>query len=319
MIIHILEHNGLNDSIIQRAAKDKNLTLYFGNLEEYIYTKIQGIYTELSFVLDKSFLERYPSLMFIATPTTSVTHVDINYCTDHGISIFSLKGKQTLIADFTSTPEIAWWHIIELNRHCSKAQLSVTNGKWNRNFFITNSFLNKNFGIIGFGRIGKRMAKIAEAFNMNVFVYDISSKIESSNFPQVNFLNSMEEIFKLCNFVTLHVDDRLSNRNLISQKQFDNIVEHGTILVNTSRGFVLNSNDVVSALKTGLLGGLGIDVLPEEDDSNFHQNWRINPIIKGKIESNLNISITPHIGGATSDSLEIAAEAVFRELCETGI
>ena len=72
----------------------------------------------------------------------------------------------------------------------------------------------------------------------------------------------------------------------------------------------------INALKSGLLGGLGIDVLPEEDNSNFHDKWTNNPIIKAKLEENLNISITPHLGGATLDSLEFAAEAVFEELCE---
>lgn len=317
MIIHILEHTGLRDEIIENVKKNSNLKLKFGPLEDKLFTQINGIYTELSFVLDKSFLSRYPSLNYIATPTTSLTHIDTEYCSNHGISIFSLKNKQELISDFTSTPEIAWWHLIELNRNCSKAQSSVVNGQWNRKDFFRNSFSNKNFGIIGFGRIGKRMANIAQNFNMHVYVYDISPTIQDANFSYVKLLNSIEEVFKLCNYITISVDDRTHNNNLISKELFNKIECKGTILVNTSRGFVLNSNDAVKALESGALGGLGIDVLPEEDEVNFKQEWRNNPIVKAKLESNLNISITPHIGGATIDSLEFAAKAVFEEMCNS--
>jgi lactate dehydrogenase-like 2-hydroxyacid dehydrogenase len=319
MIIHLLEHNGLNDAIIKKVKKNSNLKLYFGPLEVNLFAEIKGIYTELSFILDESFLSNYPSLMYIATPTTSLTHVDTKYCSSRGISIFSLKNKQELISNFTSTPEVAWWHLIELNRNCAKAQAAVVNGEWNRKDFFTNSFSNKNFGVIGFGRIGKRMAKIAQNFNMNVYAYDISPDVQNLNVSNVKFLNSIEEVFKLCNYVTVNIDDRSQNINLINKKLFDKIELNGTILVNTSRGFVLNSNDAIQALESGALGGLGIDVLPEEDNVNFKDEWRNNPIVKAKLVSNLNISITPHIGGATIDSLEIAAKAVFEEMCDFGL
>lgn len=317
MIIHILEHTGLRNEIIESVKKNSNLKLKFGPLEDKLFAQINGVYTELSFVLDKSFLSKYPSLNYIATPTTSLTHIDTEYCSKHGISIFSLKNKQELISDFTSTPEIAWWHLIELSRNCSEAQSSVVNGEWNRKDFFRNSLSNKNFGIIGFGRIGKRMANIAQNFNMHVHVYDISPTIQDANFSHVKFLTSIEEVFKLCNYITINVDDRTQNNNLIGKEQFNKIECKGTILVNTSRGFVLNSNDAVKALESGALGGLGIDVLPEEDEVNFKQVWGNNPIVRAKLESNLNISITPHIGGATIDSLEFAAKAVFEEMCNS--
>ena len=233
------------------------MKLYFGPLEDNLLAEIKGIYTELSFVLDESFLSNYPSLMYIATPTTSLTHVDTRYCSSRGISIFSLKNKQQLISNFTSTPEVAWWHLIELNRNCTKAQASVVNGQWNRKDFFTNSFSNKNFGVIGFGRIGKRMANIAQNFNMNVYAYDISPEVQNSSFSNVKFLTSIEEVFRLCNYITVNVDDRSHNVNLINKELFNKIELNGTILVNTSRGFVLNSNDAIQALASGALGGLG--------------------------------------------------------------
>jgi D-3-phosphoglycerate dehydrogenase len=319
MIVHILENKGLSDATIEAAKKNTNLKLFFGDLENHLFAQVKGIYTELSFVLDQNFISKYPSLMFIATPTTSLTHVDTEYCLNRGILVLSLKNKQELISDFTSTPEVAWWHLIELNRKCSKAQVSVMNGEWNRKDFFTSSFSNKNFGIIGFGRIGKRMASIAHNFNMNVFAYDISPEVQNSNFPNVKFFNSILDIFRVCNYITVNVDDRNSNINLINHKQFNCIDFNGTILVNTSRGFVLDSNDAVKALESGALGGLGIDVLPEEDIGNFKGEWKSNPIITAKLNSNLNISITPHLGGATMDSLEIAAKAVFEEMCDLGL
>jgi lactate dehydrogenase-like 2-hydroxyacid dehydrogenase len=161
------------------------------------------------------------------------------------------------------------------------------------------------------------MAKIAQNFNMRVYAYDISPTVQDASISNIKFLNSIEEVFKLCNYITINVDDSSHNKNLINKEQFNKIEIKGTILVNTSRGFVLDSNDAIQALKSGALGGLGIDVLPEEDEVNFKQEWRNNPIVKAKLESNLNISITPHIGGATIDSLEFAAKAVFEEMCNS--
>jgi len=314
MPIQILESLGLDKTVFKKFKKIK---LIQSTIPIKTQEKILGIYTELSYNLDNKFLSNYKSLRYIATPTTSTSHIDIEFCNLNNIQIISLKNFQNLIVDFTSTVEIVWWHLIELNRFCSKAQESVVNGEWNRSEFFTKSFSSRKIGILGFGRIGKQVAKIAQNFGLQVKVFDIDTE-KMLNLESL-YLNarSLTELFETCNFIVVCVDDRKSNFNLINRDILSKIVDKGTILVNISRGFVLNSQDCVNALESGLLGGLGVDVLPEEEISFSDQSLFDNPIIKAKKNTKYNISVTPHIGGATIDSLKIAAQAVFQKLYES--
>jgi len=314
MAIQILESLGLDKTVFKKLGEIK---LIQSTIPVETQEKILGIYTELSYKLDDKFLSNYKSLRYIATPTTSTTHIDVEFCNLNNIQIISLKNFKDVIADFTSTVEIAWWHLIELNRFCSKAQESVVNGGWNRSKFFTKSFSNQKIGILGYGRLGKQVAKIAQNFGLQVKVFDIDTE-KMLNLESL-YLNarSLTELFETCNFIVVCVDDRKSNFNLINRDILSKIVDKGTILVNISRGFVLNSQDCVNALESGLLGGLGVDVLPEEEISFSDQSLFDNPIIKAKKNTKYNISVTPHIGGATIDSLKIAAQAVFQKLYES--
>jgi len=314
MVIQILESSGLNIKTFDNLNKLSTVKLFQSSIPLKMQSQIIGIYTELSYNLDKSFLSNYKSLKYIATPTTSTTHIDIDYCKSNNVTIISLKNFRDLIGNFTSTVEIVWWHLIELNRLCSRAQESVINGTWDRNKFFTKSFSKQIIGIIGFGRIGKQVAKIAQNFNLQVKVFDINTEKLLNLEPAIIQARSLTELFETCNFVVICVDDRKSNFNLINRTILSHISDNGTILVNISRGFVLNSQDCVDFLENGTLGGLGVDVLPEEEVSSSHNSLFDNPIIKAKIYTDLNISITPHIGGATIDSLQIAAQAVFGAL-----
>lgn len=315
MAIQILEGMGLDKNTFINLGKFNEIKLIQSRIPVEIQAQILGIYTELSHNLDEQFLSNYKSLRYIATPTTSITHIDIEYCNSKNIQIISLKNFRDLIADFTSTVEIAWWHLIELNRLCTKAQKSVINGEWDRSKFFTKSFSKQKIGIIGFGRIGKQISKIAQNFGLQVNVFDIDIEKLLNIEPIITKAVSLTELFESCNFIVICVDDRTSNFNLINKEILSHIVNKGTILVNISRGFILNSQDCVNALESGLLGGLGVDVLPEEEVSFSSHSLFNNPIIRAKLDTDLNISITPHIGGATIDSLKIAAEAVFQELC----
>lgn len=298
-----------------------NLRKLYPNIKVFNYSSasttfanILGIYTDLAFKLDEDFLKKYINLKYIATPTTSLTHIDTDFCIKNKIEIFSLKNHKDVIKNFTATAEVTWWHIFELFRKFSKAQASVAKGEWNRRSHITSTIAGKKLGIIGYGRLGARVAKIARAFEMQVYTYDIDPMRQSSD-NEVISLKQIEQIFEKCEVVSIHVDDRPENKNLIDSKLFQSITKPGTILVNTSRGFVLNEKDALDALEQKLLGGLGLDVLQDEEVQNNEKLWvKNNLIINKKINSDLNISITPHIGGATKETLTISTHLVLDQL-----
>lgn len=290
------------------------IKIFNNDLDHSAYSHILGIYTEVAFKLDAIYLEKFKNLKFIATPTTSLTHIDLSYCLQNGIEIFSLKNHKEMIKNFTATAEVTFWHIFELLRKFSKAQASVVAGEWNRRAHITNTLAEKKIGIIGYGRLGARVAKIAIDFEMDVYIYDIEKKSIAGN-SGLTLVACIEEIFEKCEIVSVHVDDRPANYNLIDVRLFQRIVNPGTILVNTSRGFVVNEEDALVALEANILGGLGVDVLRAEEVQNKDSNWtKKNLIINKKINSNLNISITPHVGGATRETLEKSTELVLGQL-----
>jgi D-3-phosphoglycerate dehydrogenase len=291
-----------------------SIKVFNNDLDHSEYSHILGIYTEVAFKLDATYLEKFKNLKFIATPTTSLTHIDLGYCLHNDIEIFSLKNHKEMIKNFTATAEVTLWHIFELLRKFSKAQASVVAGEWNRRTHITSTLAEKKIGIIGYGRLGARVAKIANDFEMDVYVYDIEEKSISSN-SGITSVACIEEIFEKCEIISVHVDDRPANRNLIDTRLFQRITNPGTILINTSRGFVVNEEDAIVALEVNILGGLGVDVLQAEEVQNKDSNWtKKNLIINKKINSNLNISITPHVGGATRETLEISTKLVLGQL-----
>jgi len=277
-------------------------------------SKVLGLYTEVGHKLDNFFLSEFINLKFIATPTTSLTHIDLEYCQKFNIKIFSLKNHKSLIKDFTATAEVAWWHILELQRKLSLAQTSVIAGEWNRRKHLTNTLAGKTLGIIGFGRLGQRLARIAEIFEMSIYYFDLDVKV-SVDKNMYSHATSIDEIFLKSDIISINVDDRPDNVNLINSNHFNLIRNPGVILINTARGFVLNEKEALEALRSGQLGGLGLDVLQDEEVSERNSNWLSSNLIwKAKTGSNMNITLTPHVGGATVETLNIASKAVLDDL-----
>jgi len=314
MMILFLEKPINSELIVSYKLNYPNILIYDENINNFLKSNILGLYTEVGHKLDNFFLSEFINLKFIATPTTSLTHIDLEYCQKSNIKIFSLKNHKSIIKDFTATAEVAWWHILELQRKLSLAQASVVAGEWNRRKHLTNTLAGKTLGIIGFGRLGQRIAKIAECFGMSIYYFDLDVKISKDKNVYLH-ASSIDEIFLNSDIISINVDDRPDNINLINSYHFNLIRSPGVILINTARGFVLNEIEALEALRSGQLGGLGLDVLKDEEVSERNPNWLSSNLIwKAKTGSNLNITLTPHVGGATVETLNVASKAVLDEL-----
>lgn len=272
------------------------------------FDHVNHIFTKLNFRLDQFFLSKYPNLRTIITPTTSVDHIDTNFCKNNGITIISLRDTKGILETFSSTSEIAAWLMLSLSRNAVPAATDVKSGNWRRNDFIGNTLRGKRVGIVGFGRLGKQFSRVCAAFGMTILAYDLRE--ESDN--NVIFTSSLEQLVEQSDFVSLHIDDREENRGLINAQLLKHFLPHA-ILVNTSRGFIVNENDLVDAIMTNKIAGYGTDVLDGErgDDSR----WLSSSLIWREYEQgNPRLLVLPHIGGAVHENIPTAEMAVFEIL-----
>jgi len=264
---------------------------------EYLKTDVTHIYTRLSLNLDENFLIQYPNLKFIGCPTTSIDHIDKEFCERNNISLITIGKQKKLLKNITSTAELATWLLIELSRNPSKYAKNVLEGKWNRYEYTNHSLNGKTLGIIGLGRVGKQVARVFSNLGMKIIFFD-SKKYILSKYKRVFSINQIAE---QSDFITIHVNGTVENKNLINREFLKHLKQSGSYIVNTSRGLVVNQVDVVESLTKGNLVGYATDVL--DGENTYDIKWlSTNPLWKELMRGG-NLVVTPHIGGATIDSL----------------
>ena len=221
------------------------------------------------FIIDEELLKQ-TKIKIINSCSTGLNHIDVDYCINNNITIQSHKNDLELINELPSTSELAFGLMIDLMRHITNSNNFVkSQKKWDYTYFVGNQIRNSNIGIVGFGRLGKMMYNFCKAFDANIFVYDPYVKD-----PRVN-CKTIEELFEKSKIVSLHVHVTQETKGLINYKLLNNGVDY---LVNTSRGEIVNEEDVIKALHNKKLKGYGTDVLENEfddiKDSNFF-SWKI--------------------------------------------
>ncbi len=293
-----IEDSNLPEITIQKLFKNFTvITCREYSQNKYLETDVTHIYTRLSLKLDENFLIKYPNLKFIGCPTTSIDHIDKEFCDRKNIKLVTIKKKKKLLKDITSTAELTTWLLIELSRNPSKYAKNVLEGKWNRYEYTNQSLNGKTLGIIGLGRVGKQVARVFSNLGMKIIFFD-SKKCIISKYKRVLSINQIAE---QSDFITIHVNGVIENQNLITREFLKHLKQSGSYIVNTSRSLVVNEVDVVESLTKGNLIGYATDVLDGENSSDV--KWlSTNPLWK-ELMIGGNLVVTPHIGGATIDSL----------------
>lgn len=264
-----------------KSIKD-DAYLNYGNKED-----IFGIFIKLKHFIDDVFLSRLKKLRFIATPTTGLNHINLNYCNAKSIEIVSLKGERTFLRDVRATSEFTWGLILSLLRNIPSAYEHSKSGRWERNNFLGTELYGKTIGILGYGRLGRIIEKYARSFGMDILINDLKL-YKKSNFVPVS------ELFRKSDIVTIHIDLRPENINFVDTHKLS-LMKKSAILINTSRGEVINELDLKYHLEKNNIAGCAIDVINNEYSATEN-------ILLELSKSNPNIIITPHIAGNTVDS-----------------
>jgi D-3-phosphoglycerate dehydrogenase len=241
----------------------------------------------------KRVIEAAERLMVVSAFCIGTKQIDLQACKENGVVVFNAPYSNT-----RSVVELAIGEIIMLMRSVFQRSTEIHNGQWNKTAAGSREVRGKKLGIVGYGNIGKQLSILAEALGMDVCYYDVEDKLALGNATKIDELS---ELLAISDVVTLHVDDNSSNKNFFGEKEISQMKD-GAHLVNLSRGFVVNIEALVAALKSGKLAGAAVDVYPEEPRKNgeFYTDLKGLP----------NVILTPHVGGSTEEAQRDIADFV---------
>lgn len=244
--------------------------------------------------VDREFLAMASNLKIIGSPSTGKDHLDLNEITKRGIFCYDISREFNLINSFTATSELAFGLMLSLIRRIPEGIESVKRGHWVREKLCGYQLNQKTLGIIGLGRLGKISAKIANGFGMKVIAVDPNVK----KWPNVKIV-SLKHLLKLSDIITIHIHLNKETENLINEKKLRKMKKN-CILINTSRGKIINESALLKALKNKWIAGAALDVIDGEWLAK--NRLRTHPLIAYS-RRNKNLIITPHIGGSTIESI----------------
>ena len=246
--------------------------------------------------IDKNLINKGKNLKCIATASTGTNHIEKKFLKQNKIKLISLTKDFKIIKKISSTAEHALALTLALIRNIVSSSESVKNGEWNYTKFIGRQLSNLKVGVIGYGRLGSKYANYFLSLKSKVFVFDPFKKVKNKNINQVH---NLKKIFQECDIISLHVHVENSTIKMINRKLL-NLSKKNLILINTSRGEIINETDLLKFLTKNKNAKYGTDVI-----SNEIRNKKRNKILKF-FKKNNQVLVTPHIGGMTREAQEIA-------------
>ena len=244
-------------------------------------------------------LEAADRLMAVAAFCIGTNQIDLDAAAGRGVAVFNAPYSNT-----RSVVELAVGLTIALLRDVADKSAAMHRGEWNKSATGSRELRGKTLGIVGYGAIGSQLSVLAEGLGMRVVFHDLTERLALGNARR---MASLDALLAESDVVSLHVDGRSDNTALIGAAQLSRM-KHGALLLNLSRGHVVDVGALAQALGSGRIGGAAVDVFPEEPATNadpFDSPLRGLP----------NVILTPHIGGSTEEAQEaIGAFAAERLL-----
>jgi D-3-phosphoglycerate dehydrogenase len=231
-------------------------------------------------------LSKADKLLAIGCYCIGINQVDIAAATHKGIAVFNAPFSNT-----RSVAELVIGSSIMLIRRILDKNKAAHEGTWQKDAKGSFELRGKTMAIVGYGNIGSQVSVMSEAMGMDVIYYDLEPKLPHGNAKQ---MRSLRELLRKADIVTLHVPSDSSTHNMINEHTLG-YLQKGSILINFSRGDVVDLNALKVSIKNGIVTGAAIDVFPDEPEKNgekFHSVLQNLP----------NVLLTPHIGGSTEEA-----------------
>lgn len=263
------------------------------------------VWFRLAFRIDRDLLAGPVRCRILAVPVTGLDHIDLAACAERGIRVVSLRGETGFLEQVRGTAELTIALALALLRRIPAAAEHARGGGWNRDLFRGRELFGHTAGLVGVGRLGRIVAGYFRAFGMEVLGYD-----PRADFPHeaARRALSLDELLRASDVVSLHVNYEASTRHLIGPKELAAMRPHA-VLVNTSRGGIVDEHALAEAIETGAIGGAALDVLDGEPDTADH------PLVKLSRKTD-RLLIVPHLGGNTVESFEKTEIFLARKVLE---
>jgi phosphoglycerate dehydrogenase-like enzyme len=249
--------------------------------------------------LPRTLIARLPNLKLITIVGRSLPNLDMAAATEHGVLVAGSHMGRAATDDIgAATPELAWGLVIATRRHLAQQHERMRDGLWQSE--VGTILSGRTLGLLGLGRIGKRMAGFGKAFNMDVIAWSQNLTAEAADGVGVRRVEK-DELFAQSDVLSIHVILSDRTRGLVTSRELG-LMKPSAYLINTSRGPIVVEHDLIAALRDGVIAGAGLDVFDQEPPPADHPFRAMD-----------NVTLTPHLGYVTretlaafySDSLEV--------------
>lgn len=278
--IELLKTEGFNVETYHAALSEDELC------EKVKNVSVLGIRSKTQ--VTAKVLQHANRLMAIGAFCIGTNQIDLREATKKGVAVFNAPFSNT-----RSVVELAIAEMIMLMRNIADKSVKMHKGQWDKSAKGSFEVRGKKLGLIGYGNIGTQLSVLAESMGMKVFYYDTEEKLSLGNATKCK---TMKEVLEKADVLSLHVDGRPSNANLIGPREFESMKE-GVIFINLSRGHVVDIHALKENIASGKVAGCAIDVFPHEPASN-------NEEFQSELRGLPNTILTPHIGGSTLEAQE---------------
>ena len=243
-------------------------------------------------------------LKLIYTPSTGLDHLDLDALEEFGIQMESIRTEYALLDQITSTAELAFTLMLSAARKVPAGHNAAMKGLWARDRYRGHQLSAKTLGVLGVGRLGSMMVDFGRGFRMNVIGCDSNPRKRIADLEYLEF----DEFAARADVITIHIHLTADNEHFLNAERIAKMKD-GVILVNTSRGKIIDEEALLAALNSGKIGGFGADVIMGEwrDDLDQH------PLIAYAREHD-NMTIVPHVGGVTWEAQSMTLRFVAEKM-----
>lgn len=266
---------------------------------------VEVLFAPLGFMVDAARMDRCPRLRAVVSNTTGVPHIDIDTARRRGVAVCALHDEQAFLDTITPTAEHTIGLLMAAWRRLPAAHAAASAGAWDRRPWGAPRMLSRmRLGLVGHGRLGRKVAAIARAIGMDVAYYD----------PSVP--GGMESLLALAarsDVLSLHAPAKAETRGLVSRKVLE-ALPRGAVVVNTARGELLDLDAVLDLLESGHLAAAALDTLDGEYDPEFSRTLADSRVAR-YARTHDNLVLTPHIGGSTVDAWRETERFVIEKAC----
>jgi len=273
-----LRDAGFEVQRLDRALKESEL------LERVQGVAVLGIRSNTQ--LTAQVLQAAPELLGVGAFCIGTNQIDLAAAAGKGIAVFNAPFSNT-----RSVVELALSEIIALTRRLTDKNADMHAGRWDKSAVGSHEVRGRRLGIVGYGNIGSQLSVLAEALGMRVLFYDTADKLALGNARRCG---TLDELLQESDVVSLHVDGRPGNSDFFGEQQLARM-RPGSILLNLSRGFVIDHGALAQHIASGHLAGTAVDVFPTEPKAKGEE-------FVSQLRGLPNVILTPHVGGSTEEA-----------------